>query len=122
MIQSHIDQNDREPMLMPLLLTSYDNYLQSSKSFQEGLNWMEDFNICQKPTKYGNIMFCEAVKVDMANSKDSSFRNTITSTLSLITVLFEDLFEAITIHKDFCGEKEVPQPSISLLNKTNTFD
>jgi hypothetical protein len=27
-----------------------------------------------------------------------------------------------TIHKDFCGEKEVPQPSISLLNKTNTFD
>jgi hypothetical protein len=67
-------------------------------------------------------MFCEAVKVDMANSKNSSFKNTITSTLSLITVLFEDLFEAITIHKDFCGEKEVPQPSISLLNKTYTFD
>ena len=67
-------------------------------------------------------MFCEAVKVDMANSKDSSFNHTITSTLSLITVLFEDLFEAITIHKDFCGKKEDPQPSISLLNKTNTFD
>jgi hypothetical protein len=67
-------------------------------------------------------MSCEAVKVDMENSKDSSFKNTITGTLSLITVLFEDLFEAITIHKDFCGEKEVPQPSISLLNKTDTFD
>jgi hypothetical protein len=67
-------------------------------------------------------MFCDAVKVDMANTKDSSFKNTITSTLSLITVLFEDLFEDITIHKDFCGEKEAPQPSISLLNKTNTFD
>jgi hypothetical protein len=26
------------------------------------------------------------------------------------------------MHKDFCGKKEVPQPSISLLNKTNTFD
>jgi hypothetical protein len=51
-----------------------------------------------------------------------SFNNTITSTLSLITVLFEDLFEAITIHKDFCGEKEDPHPSISLLNKTDTFD
>ncbi len=62
-------------------------------------------------------MFCEAVKVDMANSKDTSFKNTITSTLSLITVLFKDLFEAITIHKDFCGKKEV-----SLLNKTNTCD
>jgi hypothetical protein len=67
-------------------------------------------------------MFCEAVKVDMANSKDSSFNHTITSTLSLITVLFEDLFEAITIHKDFCGEKLDPQPSISLLNKTNTLN
>jgi hypothetical protein len=67
-------------------------------------------------------MFCEAVKVDMVNSKDTSFKNTITSTLSLIMVLFEDLFEAITIHKDFCGKKEVPQPSISLLNKTDTCD
>jgi hypothetical protein len=67
-------------------------------------------------------MLCEAVKVDMANSKDSSFNDTITSTLSLITVTFEDLFEAITIHKEFCGRKMDPKPSISLLNKTNIFD
>jgi hypothetical protein len=120
MIQSHDDKNDRKSMLMPRLFTSYDNYLQSSKTFQEGLNWIEDLNVCQKQTKYGQVMFCEAVKVDMANSKDTSFKNTITSTLSLITVLFEDLFEAITIHKDFCSKKEVPQHSISLLNKTNT--
>jgi hypothetical protein len=102
MIQSHDKQNDRELMSMPLLFTSYNIFLQSSKSFQEGLNWMEDLQICQKPTKYGQVMFCEAVKVDMANSKDSSFNNTITSTLSLITVVFEGLFEAITIHKEFC--------------------
>ena len=100
-IQSHDDQNDRKSILTPLLFTSYDNYLRSSKSFQEGLDWIEDLNICQKPTKYGQSMICEAVKVDMANSKDTSFKNTITSTLSLITVLFEDLFEAITLHKDF---------------------
>jgi hypothetical protein len=86
MIQSHDDQNDRKSILMPLLFTSYDNYLRSSKSFQEGLNWIEDLNICQKQMKYGQIMFCEAVKVDMANSKDTSFKNTITSALSLITV------------------------------------
>ncbi len=36
MIQFHDNQNDRKSMLMPLLFTSYDNYLQSSKSFQEG--------------------------------------------------------------------------------------
>ena len=67
-------------------------------------------------------MFCEAVKVDMANSKVSALNNTITTTLSLITVLFEDLFEVITIQKEFCGRKLDPKPSISLLNKTNTFD
>jgi hypothetical protein len=49
-------------------------------------------------------MFCEAVKVDMVDSKETSFNNNISSTLSLITVLFEDLFETITIHRDFCGE------------------
>jgi hypothetical protein len=67
-------------------------------------------------------MLCEAVKVDTANSKETSFSNTISSTLSLITVLCEDLFEAINIHKEFCGEKEDPKPSVTLLNKTNTCD
>jgi hypothetical protein len=122
MIEPHDEQIHRESMLMPLLFASYENYVQSSKSFQEGLNWMEDSNICQKPTKYGQAMFCEAVKVEMANSKESSFRNTITSTLSLITVLFEDLFEAITLHRDFSGEKVDIEPLILLLNKTDTCD
>jgi hypothetical protein len=81
---------------------------------------MEDLNICQKPTKYGQSMFCEAVKVDLENSKDLSFKNIITSTLSLITVLFEDLFEAITLYRDFSGEKVSLEPSTSSLNNTDT--
>ncbi len=72
-----------------------------------------DLKNCQKPTKYGHLLFCEAVKVDMAYSKKTSFSNTISSTLSLITVVFEDLFEDINIHKEFCGEKEDPKPSIT---------
>jgi hypothetical protein len=92
------------------------------KSFQEGLSWIEDSNICQKPTKYGQAIFCEAVKVDMANSKELSFHNIITSTLSLITVLFEDLFEAITLHRDFSGEKVDIEPLTLLLNQTDTCD
>ena len=83
---------------------------------------MEDLNICQKPTKYGQSMFCEAVKVDLENSKELSFHHTITSTLSLITVLFEDLFESIILHRDFSGEKLDIEPSTSLLNKTNKCD
>jgi hypothetical protein len=113
MIEPHDEQIHRESMLMPLLFASYDNYAQSPNSFFEGWNWMEDLNICQKPTKY---------KVDLENSKQSTFQNTITSTLSLITVLFEDLFEAITLHREFSGEKVRLEPSTSLMNKTNTCD
>jgi hypothetical protein len=108
-------------MLTPLLFTSYENYLQSSKSFQVHLNWIEKLG-CQKPTKYGQFMFYEAVKNDLANSKETSFNNTISTTLSLITLLFEDLFEAINIQVEKCGEKEDPKPSITSLNKTNTCD
>jgi hypothetical protein len=67
-------------------------------------------------------MFYEAVKFDMANSKETSINNTISSTLSLITVLLEDLLEAINIHKEFHGEKKGPKASITSLNKTNTCD
>ncbi len=106
MMEPNDEQMHRELMFMPLLVASYyQNYVRSSKSFQEGLSWMEDLNICQKPTKYGQSMFCEAVKVDLENSKESSFHHTITNTLSLITVLLEDLFEAISLHRDFSGEK-----------------
>jgi hypothetical protein len=103
--------------MMPLFFTSYDKYLRSSKSFYVGLKFG-----CQKPTKYGQFMFYEAVKVDMENSKETSFKDIISSTLSPINVLFEDLFEAINIHKEFCGKKEGPKASITSLNKTNTCD
>ncbi len=83
---------------------------------------MEDLHICQKPTRYGQSMFCEAVKVDLENSKETSFKKTISSTLPFITVLFEDLFQAITLHLEFSGEKVRLEPSTSLLNKTNTCD
>jgi hypothetical protein len=85
------------------------------------LNWIEKFG-CQKSTKYGQFMFYEAVKNDLTTSKETSFNNTISTTLSLITVLFEDLFEAINIKAEKCGEMEDPKPSITSLNKTNTCD
>jgi hypothetical protein len=119
MIQFHDKQNHSKSMLTPLLFTSYDNYLQSSKSLQVHFNWIEKFG-CQKPTKYGQFMFYEAVKIDLANFEETSFNNTISITLSFITVLFEDLFEAVNMQAKKCGEKEDPKPSITSLNKTNT--
>jgi hypothetical protein len=67
-------------------------------------------------------MFYEAVKNVLANFKETSFNNTISTTLSLITVLFEDLFEAVNIQAEKCGEKEDLKQSITSLNKTNTCD
>jgi hypothetical protein len=58
----------------------------------------------------------------MANSKETSLSNTISSTLSPITVICEDLFEAINTHKEFCGEKGDSRPSIRLLNENDTCD
>jgi hypothetical protein len=121
MIHFHDKQNHRESMLTPLLFTSHDNNLGSSESFQVSLNWIEKFG-CQKPTKYGQFMFHEAVKNDLANFKETSFNNTISTTLSCITVLFEDLFKVVSIQVVFCGEKEDPKPSITSLNKANTYD
>jgi hypothetical protein len=46
----------------------------------------------------------------------------VTFPAKLITMLFEDSFEAINIQAILCGEKEHPKPSITLLNKTNTCD
>ncbi len=57
MIEPHDEHIHRESMLIPLLFTSCENYVGSSKSFQEGWNWMEGLNICQKPTKYEQSMF-----------------------------------------------------------------
>jgi hypothetical protein len=58
----------------------------------------------------------------MANSKETSFNNTISSTLSFITVLFEDLFEAANIQAVLVGENVDPKPSIKSPKKTNTCD
>jgi hypothetical protein len=60
----------------------------------------------------------------MAYSKEKSFNNLILSPLSLITVLFEDLFGAVNIQNTLIDGKHAldPQPSISLLNNTETSD
>jgi hypothetical protein len=122
MVEPHDEQIHRETMLMPLLFTSYENYVRSSKSFHKGWNWMEDLNICQKPTRSGQSIFYEAVKVDLENYKETSFKKTISSTVSFITVLFEDLSQAITLHREFSGKKVRLEPSTSLLNQTGSLN
>jgi hypothetical protein len=70
---------------------------------------------CRNSFRNGWHRFCEAVKVDMTNSKEKSFNHTISSTLSLITVSCEDFFDAINIHKALidCNNSHIPQPSVT---------
>jgi hypothetical protein len=63
MIESHEEQICRETMLMPLLFTSNDKYIQSLKSFQECLNWLDGLKIFQNPTKYRQMLCCEAIRL-----------------------------------------------------------
>ncbi len=60
---THDEQIHRESMLMPLLFTSYKNYVRSSKSFQESWNWMEDLNICQKPLDMDKLCFVRLLRL-----------------------------------------------------------
>jgi hypothetical protein len=58
----------------------------------------------------------------MANSKGKSFINLILGILSLITVVCEDVFNAVDIHNKLIDRDNAhdPQPSISLLTKAET--
>jgi hypothetical protein len=118
---------ENHSMLESMLEILQQFYIQMVTETEDFLLFPGDLSLynvknCHKQIKYVQLMFCEAVKVNMTNSKETSFSNTISSTFSLITVLFKDLFQAINIHKEFCGEKEIPKSSIILLNKTNKCD
>jgi hypothetical protein len=60
----------------------------------------------------------------MENSKEKSAADTISSTLALITVLFEDVVEAVNIHNTLIDndDSQDPWPDIILMNRTETFD
>jgi hypothetical protein len=81
-IQPNEDTNVNEMMSILLLFTSYDSCLQLKKSFQEAVNSMSGDNeelvlkTYKNSSRNGQHRLYEAVKVDMANSKEKSFYKT----------------------------------------------
>ncbi len=131
MIQPNYDMNVNEMNSMPLLFTSYESYIKSTKTYQKSWNSTSDdayeellSNTCKLESYRGRHRFCKAVRVDMENSKKKSFNNIISSTLSLITGIFEDVFDAVNIQNTVNDHKHAldPRSSISLLNETETSD
>ncbi len=119
MIQPNDDMNVNEMSSMPLLFTSYESNIQSTNFFREAWNSMGGDayeELISKTCNYHDYRechwFCKAVWFDMANLKEKSFHDIILSTLSIITVLFEDVFDAVNIHNTLIDHKHAldPQP------------
>jgi hypothetical protein len=72
-------------------------------------------NTCTHHCYRAHHRLCKAVMVDMANSTEKLFNNILLSTLSLITVLFEEVFDAVNIQNTLidCDNALDPWPSIS---------
>ena len=49
--------------------------------------------------KTGEHEFCEAVKVDVSKTKETNFQASITNTIALVSVLFEEIGVAVELHE-----------------------
>jgi hypothetical protein len=99
---------------MPLLFTGLDSFTRSKKSYEESVGDKIDDELAPKCLNSElsidqQFSLCEAIKVDAFQSEDHG--KTISSTLSLIKVLFEDLRLGFEIHQQF---KKRPQKTLIL--------
>ncbi len=86
---------------MPLLFTGLDSFTRSKNSHEESVGNKIDDELASKCRNSElsidqQFSLCEAIKVDAFQSEDNS--KTISSTLLLIKVLFEDLRLGFEIH------------------------
>ncbi len=110
---------------MPVLFTSTKNYSAPKSLFHEAIHEIakDDADELFQSKKYctnhdcriGEYCFCEATKVDLAESEDEHQKNhfqkkkdqllsTLSSTVCLLCALFEDLGCAIELHEKIVNE------------------
>jgi hypothetical protein len=110
---------------MPVLFTSTKNYSASKSLFHKAIHEIakDDADELFHSKKYctnhdcriGEYCFCEATKVDLAESEDKHQKNnfqkkkdqlssTLSSTVCLLRALFEDLGCAIELHEKIVNE------------------
>jgi hypothetical protein len=73
-------------------------------------------------SRSGEFSLCEVVKVDMGASKDKKRQKHLSSTISLLQVLFEDLGLATSLYNesaDGISHVQILKPEIHLFNKAN---
>jgi hypothetical protein len=119
---------------VPIHFTSCANYSRSDEPFSDSTKEMtgDDEHIflsgkscTHQDRRFGEYSFCETVKVDVAESKDQNCKNQLSSTVSLICILFENLENAIKLHKE-CADKitkpHFMDPKIYMFNRQDKRD
>jgi hypothetical protein len=114
-----------------------DTFVRGQASFQATLtniggNDRDDMFLCSRKNgaKKGEHQFCEAVKVDVSKTKETNFQASITNTIALVEVLFEDVGVATELIEMAKKEKKrvkchsqvgIRYYSIKLLNLRRVF-
>ena len=118
---------------VPVLFSGMDAYVQGKASFLEsvttiGANDCDGMFFCNRGNdfKTGEHKFCEAVKVDVSKAKETNFQASITNTIALVSVLFEEIGVAVEIHerakKVKMSEVKFPSGHLILFNQTFEFE
>jgi hypothetical protein len=106
---------------MTVLFTLPRNYSASEKSFEKsickttgddkGVLFFSKSSCTIHDSRIGEYSFCDAIKVDVEESEVKcqknhllSRKNQLSSTMSLLCILFEDLGCAIELHEEFADD------------------
>jgi hypothetical protein len=112
---------------MPLLFTGLDSFTRSKNSREESVGDKSDDELASKCLNSElsidqQFSLCEAIKVDAFQSENNG--KTISSTILLIKVLFEDLGLEFEIHQQFKtntpNDIDFNGTKLFLLNRTST--
>ncbi len=117
MIQPNDDNDDNEIDPVPLLCFSYERFLHSRNLLIDAWN-------SRSCDEVEGSMLKRCKNIDYGSMhKEISPAGTISSTLALITVLSEDVVEAVNIHNTLInsGDPQNPWPDVILMNRTDTF-
>ena len=111
---------------IPLLCSGMDGFQRAQALFEatltnRGNNDVDEVCISDTGDKYGELEFCEAVKVNVSKTKEATFQASITNTCALLSAIFDDFGVAVEVHegaKTFKkSEVEFPSGYSILFNK-----
>jgi hypothetical protein len=97
---------------VPVLFSGMDTYVRGQALFLATLTNIGDndrdgmFCSRENGAKKGEHKLCEAVKVDVSKTNETNFQASITNTIALVSVIFEEFSVAVELHERAKKEKK----------------